>query len=93
MEHYRQGRVYTAPRFQTPALYRYIRHPIYLGFTMAFWATPVMTVGHALFAAGATAYILVGIQLEERDLVRAHGAAYQRYRQEVPMLVPLPRRR
>jgi methanethiol S-methyltransferase len=88
-----RGRELPPPVFKAPTLYRGVRHPLYLGFLLAFWATPVMTVGHLLFAAVMTAYILIGIQLEERDLIRSFGEGYRRYRKEVPMLVPLPKRR
>ena len=82
------GREMPAPRFRTPLYYKFVRHPIYLGFIIAFWAAPTMTVGHLLFAAVTTAYIFVGILLEERDLVGMFGDDYRRYRQRVSMLVP-----
>jgi methanethiol S-methyltransferase len=82
------GRSMPEPRFKTPALYKVVRHPVYLGFIIAFWVTPVMTVGHLLFAAVTTAYIFVGIFLEERDLVELFGDQYRHYRARVSMLVP-----
>jgi protein-S-isoprenylcysteine O-methyltransferase Ste14 len=87
-----RGREYTSLNFVTPGPYRLVRHPLYLGWLFAFWATPTMTVTHLLFAIMTTGYILVAIQLEERDLVAAHPE-YADYRRRVPMIVPLPARR
>jgi protein-S-isoprenylcysteine O-methyltransferase Ste14 len=77
------------PPFKTPILYKMVRHPLYLGFIIAFWSTPRMTVGHLFFAAICTAYILVAIQFEERDLMHFYGESYKKYREQVSMLFPL----
>lgn len=83
-----RGRSVPELEFKTPGLYRYVRHPIYLGFVLAFWAAPVMTVGHLLFAAATTGYILLGIWFEERDLIERFGPRYVQYRRQVGMLWP-----
>ena len=86
---YFQRRPYTSLNFTTRGLYRFIRHPIMLGFIIAFWATPRMTVGHLMFAAITTAYILIAIQFEEHDSLAADRSTYDRYRRSTPMLIPL----
>ena len=83
-----RARPYTEKRFVTPQLYRLIRHPLYVGWMIAFWSAPVMTVGHALFAGGMTAYILIAIRYEERDLEAALGEPYRRWRESTPRFVP-----
>jgi protein-S-isoprenylcysteine O-methyltransferase Ste14 len=88
-----RGKPYTHLKFGTPGPYRLVRHPLYVGWFFAFWMTPAMTSAHLLFAIATTAYILLAIRFEERDLVREHGSAYEEYRRRVPMLVPLLRGR
>lgn len=87
------GQPYAPLPFKIPALYRFVRHPIMLGFIIAFWATPNMIVGHLFFAAVTTAYIVIAIQLEERDLLTYYGDAYRQYQQQARMLLPTPRKR
>ena len=82
------GKPYTRIGFTTPGPYRLVRHPIYLGFVLAFWMTPTMTLAHLVFAVTTTAYILIAIQFEEHDLVKEYGSTYRNYRQRVPMLLP-----
>jgi len=88
-----QGKEYTPPHYVERYLYRYVRHPLMLGFLVAFWAAPEMSQGRLLFAAMTTAYVFVAIQIEERDLVRAHGEEYRAYQSRVSMLLPLGKRK
>jgi protein-S-isoprenylcysteine O-methyltransferase Ste14 len=87
-----RGKPYADLDFQTHLFYRLVRHPLMLGFIVAFWAAPTMTAGHLLFSIATTAYILIALQMEERDLVAALGDQYRDYRRRVPMLLPLKRR-
>jgi len=89
---YLLGRPYTQLKFGTPILYRHVRHPLYLGWLFAFWSTPTMTIAHLVFAIATTAYIFVAIQLEEKDLIDAHGDEYRRYKKTVPMIIPIGRK-
>ncbi len=85
---YLQHETHTEAKFRTPSLYKIVRHPLYLGFVIAFWSAPRMSLGHLIFAIATTGYILLGIYFEERDLIKAHGQTYRNYREHVPMLVP-----
>jgi methanethiol S-methyltransferase len=85
---YMMGRRYTHLEFRTPFFYRYVRHPLYVGWLLTFWSAPVMTVAHLFFAAMTTAYILAAIQFEEADLISLHGEKYRHYRKDVPMIIP-----
>jgi methanethiol S-methyltransferase len=87
-----RGRMQPQDRFRSPAFYRIVRHPIMAGFLIAFWATPFMSAGHLLFSIATTGYILIAVQLEERDLIAMLGEEYRRYKREVPAFLPLPGR-
>ena len=87
-----QGKEYTYLAFENKAFYKFVRHPIMLGFIIAFWAAPVMTVGHLVFSIATTCYILLAIQFEEHDLMTYHGDAYKKYRQQVGMIIPWRKR-
>ncbi len=87
------GRKILDCEFKKPGLYKFVRHPIYFGFAVAFWATPIMTTAHLLFAVGTLGYMLIGIFLEEKDLVSLHGSEYENYKSEVSRFVPLPPRK
>ena len=87
-----RGQKHGHSEFKMPGFYRFVRHPIMVGFIIAFWATPLMTTGHLVFAVATTVYILIAIQLEEHDLMSFYGETYQKYRQQVAMLIPLKRK-
>jgi protein-S-isoprenylcysteine O-methyltransferase Ste14 len=84
-----KGEKPSPPKFMTPGYYQYVRHPLMLGFIIAFWATPTMSIGHLLFAGVSTGYILVALRFEERDLIRVFGDRYRRYKERVPGLIPI----
>ena len=90
---YMKAKEYTHIAFRTPFLYKFVRHPIMLGFIIAFWVTPHMTVAHLVFSIATTAYILIALQFEERDLVSYYGTAYEEYRQQVSMILPFPKKK
>lgn len=85
-----QGKAVANPTFRTPLFYKVVRHPLYFGFLLAFWSTPVMTAGHLLFAIATTGYVIIGMLLEERDLVTSLGSDYVEYQKQVSMIIPMP---